>query len=237
MSQDDIDALRMLAERYVQIKVFIAYAEEIQVDHKADILVYKELRDGMDHLMRVLYHRLSAQSADIEDLDGYRDINIGKSIGHLYRAAFDALDATILSLREHISANLSGYTMETVSDVIPNYYMLKIKLNQLTKQAADRRGKKDIGRITDDTFDQYVQDVDELKKLHESVLYAGQELCEHKKSLKIKKWKDIIWSLFLVIFGVIFGIAVKAGYDYLQPTHVESTKQAVQESNFSSKIE
>lgn len=141
LSIDDVAALKNLSERYIQIKLIIAYAEEIQVDHKADIMVYKELRDCLDHTMRVLFARLSSQSLTTDSPKEYRDINLGKSIGHVYRAAFDALDVTVLSFKEHIFSNLKEYSLVTATAVIPDYYNLKIKLNKLSTRAAERRGK------------------------------------------------------------------------------------------------
>ena len=213
LSNDDITALRKLSERYVQIKVIIAYTEEIQIDHKADIMVYKELRDCLDHTMRFLFSRLSSNSLTIDSPDEYRDINLGKSIGHAYRAAFDALDVTTLSLKEHIRNNLKEYSGDTSAAVIPNYYELKIKLNELSTRAAERRGKKDIGNITDSVFDGYVQDVDELKKLHDAVLNAGPELDEHKRQLFWEKWKFKIWGISLVVLGSLGTFIVKWAYD------------------------
>jgi hypothetical protein len=206
LSAEDIDALGRLSERYAQIKLFIAYAEEIQLDHKADILVYKELRDGFDHLMRVLFSRLSLKATVLESPDEYRNINIEKSIGHVYRAAFDALDATILSFKEHINSNLQGYSREAVVAVIPDYYKLKIKLNKLTNRAAERRGKKDIGVITDIAFEEYVDDVTELKTLHTNIINAGPDLDEYKKGLFWEKWKGRIWSVSLVFIGIFLKI-------------------------------
>lgn len=207
LSQDDLAALRQLAERYVQIKYIITYAEEIQVDHKADILVYKELRDAMDHLMRVLLHGLSPESpSQIESGEEYRRVNLDKSAGHMYRAAFDALDTIILSFKEHINSNLSGYSKDVVTKVLPEYFKLKIKLSKLTDRAAERRGKKDIGRITDDVFNEYVQDVSELKTLHEDVLQAGPEFDEYQKDLtkkeKKNKTQSFIQSFILVVLSV-----------------------------------
>ncbi|MBF0161883.1 MAG: hypothetical protein HQL88_06310 [Magnetococcales bacterium] len=206
-SPEDLAALMYLSERYMQVKRLIAYAEEIQVDHKAYILVHKELRDGLDHLMRVLFCRLSSHAGNQADPNRYCGVNIEKSKGHIYRAAYDALDITILSLKEHISANLSQYSRDTVVAVIQNYYDIKIKLNELSERAADRRGKKDIGTITDSAFDEYIQDAHDLKQIHEKILHAGPELDSHEQDLSWKKWRSRFWGIFLVVLGVVFGRA------------------------------
>ena len=196
-------ALRQLSERYMKIKTFIAYAEEIQVDHKADILVYKELRDGFDHLMRVLFCHLSPQADKQADPSKYYVVNIEKSKGHIYRAAFDSLDSTVLSLKEDISSNLSKRSIDTLIAVIPTYYDIKRKLNELSERAADRRGRKDIGKVTDDAFDEYVQDLHDLKKIHKEIINAGPGLDSHEKHLVKKKWLSRLGNIILVILGVI----------------------------------
>lgn len=72
---------------------------------------------------------------------------------------------------------------------------------------------KDIGHITDSIFDEHVQDIDALRKLHEDVLHAGPEFNEHKKQLFWEKWKFRIWGVSLVVLGSLGTLTVKWFYD------------------------
>lgn len=95
----DIPGLRALADLYVQAKALILYSEEVDPDSRSNRQVIKVLRDALDHLMRVIVARVGTQApTDAADPE-YTSRNIHKAIGHIYRAAFDALDGTVLSLR------------------------------------------------------------------------------------------------------------------------------------------
>lgn len=92
----DIPDLKTLADLYVQAKALILYSEEVDPDSRSNLQVIKELRDAFDHLMRVIVARVGTQAPDGASDPDYASRNIHKSIGHIYRAAFDALDGTVL---------------------------------------------------------------------------------------------------------------------------------------------
>lgn len=114
----DIQQLKKLAELYIQAKGLILYSEEIDPESRSNLQVIKELRDANDHLMRVVVARLADNlPSGINDAQSYCHSNLDKAIGHVYRAAFDALDGTILSLREKVAKILDAYPQEVINRV------------------------------------------------------------------------------------------------------------------------
>jgi hypothetical protein len=167
---------------YRDAKALILYSEEIDPDSRSNLQTIKELRDAFDHLMRVVSFHLAPDEAADRAYDGYCQKNVQKAIGHVYRAAFDALDGTVLSLRERVSDALEGYATDVIKTVIPEYWDIKIELNRLTNAVAEHRGRKDVGRDVGKTFDSYVEDIEKLKQFHERLLHAGRELDEQQRA-------------------------------------------------------
>lgn len=58
----DIPALRGVADLYVQAKALILYSEEVDPESRSNLQVIKELRDAFDHLMRVIVARLGSDA-------------------------------------------------------------------------------------------------------------------------------------------------------------------------------
>jgi len=90
----DLPGLRAVADLYIQAKALILYSEEVDPESRSNLQVIKELRDAFDHLMRVIVARVGNQTSPGATDPEYCSKNIQKAIGHIYRAAFDALDGT-----------------------------------------------------------------------------------------------------------------------------------------------
>ena len=145
--------------------------------------------------------------------------NIQKSIGHVYRAAFDALDGAVMSLREKIISGLDEFPLEAVKDILPAYWDIWVKLEELNETIGDHRARKDIGGNIGETLDRFVKDVDILKSFHKKLLSAGPALEEYKerKNQEGKKEKRslvrisitnaIIGGIICALVGVIATVA------------------------------
>lgn len=96
---NELEQLKALAELYIQAKGLILYSEEVDPDSRSNLQVIKELRDSHDHVMRVVALRLSQVQPENPTIspEDYCRKNLEKAVGHVYRAAFDALDGTIVS--------------------------------------------------------------------------------------------------------------------------------------------
>lgn len=213
----DIQQLKKLAELYIQAKGLILYSEEIDPESRSNLQVIKELRDANDHLMRVVAARLAGNlPSSVNDAQSYCHSNLDKAIGHVYRAAFDALDGTILSLREKIAKILDAYPQEVIKNVIPKYWQIRVSLDELTNRIATNRATKDVGADIFSTLEQYVRDTELIKQFYSQLLNAVPSLDEcHARRTKEEKsehnhrfWIHVKAG---VLYSVIVGLSAAAG--------------------------
>jgi hypothetical protein len=190
----ELESLGTISSLYTQAKALILYSEEVDPDSRSNIQVIKELRDAFDHLMRVMAARLTGDVPDQANEYGisentcsiYCEKNIDKAIGHVYRAAFDALDGTVLSLKEKIGAILDNYPPDVIQEVISNYWEIKIFINTLCESVTENRTEKDIAGDISETFKKYVDNVQELKNFYSQLIKSGVALDECNKTHKAK---------------------------------------------------
>ena len=225
-STEEIAQLESLASLYMQAKFLILYSEEVDPDYRSNLQPIKELRDAFDHLMRIIIERFSDDTSSFGDVSGteYFQKNIQKSIGHVCRSAFDALDGAVMSLREKIISGLDEFPLEAVKDVLPEYWDIRVKLEELNETIGDHRARKDIGGNIGETLDRFVKDVDILKSFYKKLLSAGPALEDYKerKNREEKKAKKsqqqisvtnaIIGGIICAIVGVMATVAFSSFY-------------------------
>ena len=68
-----------------------------------------------------------------------------------------------MSLREKIISGLDEFPLESVKDILPEYWDIRVKLEELNETIGDHRARKDIGGNIGETLDRFVKDVDILK--------------------------------------------------------------------------
>lgn len=224
--------LAKLIALYSDAKKIILYSEEVDPTFKSNIQVIKELRDAFDHMMRAIITK-SNGGTDIT----YYNAQIDKAVGHVYRAAFDALDGTVLSLRLKIIEALSGYDLSVIKELLPDYWEIKKFLNELTKKVSENRAEKDIKTDHSELFDKYVAEVDELKKIYDELLSIGSLLDECQKEFvnKNKKTNSFAFnnSIFAAIAGAIVSgilVWVISYYQTASPSNEINHKQAISTS-------
>lgn len=209
----DYEGLKSLADLYLEAKALILYSEEIDPDSRSNLQVIKELRDAFDHLMRVITIRTAASKGTDADDPDYCRKHIQKSVGHVYRAAFDALDGTVLSLITKITDVVDHYPPDVLNQVIPNYWEMKSELYKLSGKIAEHRARKDVGAQIGLTLDRYVQDIEVVKGFYQTVLACGPSLEEcaarHKQHNTKAKWKDRIEKIILVVLSVVLTLLAK----------------------------
>lgn len=218
-SEGEVADVKDITQLYLQAKALILYAEEIDVQNKSNLQIINELRNAFDHFMRVLHRKLipgtpfikskEEEGEDEEedgnescDEEGYHKGQLDKAKGHIYRAAFDALDGTVLTLKSKVEEELRGFPIEIIKEIYPDYYNVKRKLNELVNNVSSHREKKDIGGDTGtgEIFDNYVADIESLKIVHENILSDGPLLVERLKEYKQNKRRP--WAI-AIIAGII----------------------------------
>lgn len=208
LDREELAELKRLAALYVQTKALVLYCEEVDPDSSSNLQIIKELRDAFDHTMRSFVHKFDGIGKNLNPEENlqYTKSHLDKAVGHVYRAAFDALDGTVLSLKIKIAKELDGYEAETIKIVMPNYWDIKKRINTLAGKVASHRETKDIkAEKLSETFENYVTDVDFLKKDYDEILENGPAIEElHKEK---KKGKNFSYAMFFVIsvFSAIVG--------------------------------
>lgn len=228
----ELENVRNLADLYMQAKGLVLYSEEVDPDSRSNIQVIKELRDAFDHLMRVVAARLSDTPPNGANEANYCDKNLEKAVGHVYRAAFDALDGTMLSLKEKVVEVLEGYPLSVVTEVIPDYWVKKTRLNQLTADVADNRASKDVGGNLASTFDKYVADTAELNRFYNELMALGPTLDECKQRQADEQKKEdsrhrtnhflsgLGYSAVIGVFSLVVGFLFGQRHDATKPNPV-----------------
>jgi hypothetical protein len=216
--EEDLEQLKKLGDLYTQSKLLILYSEEVDPSARSNIQVIKELRDANDHLMRVVAARLCDVPPNGSNEPGYCSKNLEKAIGHVYRAAFDALDGTVLSLREKIAQVLSSYPSAVVKEIIPDYWELRTKLDCLTQKIATHRAAKDVAGNVGDTLNLYVSDTEEIKGFYKRVIDSGPALddchAKHKEERHNESrhhlFTHVLGGLGYSFIGTVFGLMLVA---------------------------
>ncbi len=183
-TEEEAARLAALSRLYSEAKSLILYAEEVDPDARSNLQIIKELRDAFDHLMRAISVRFDASRSPGDDDQAYCSNNLSKAEGHVYRAAFDALDGALLSLRVKIAEVASQYPLEALSQVVPDYWRLKRDLERLSTQVAEHRAGKDVGRQISATLDRYVEDVTQVKCFYDELLGCAPLLDEYVAKAK-----------------------------------------------------
>jgi len=217
-SQKEWVSIQELASLYIQAKSLIIYAEESDPDSRSNIQIIKELRDAFDHFMRVVVSRTDPDSPHHQEPD-YGETNINKAMGHVYRATFDALDGTVVSLREKIVALLEPYSPEVIKDIIPDYWNIRIKLEELTQRVAAHRAKKDVGQGVAEVLNDYITDVETLKIFHTKLLNSAAALSECHRRYRGGETKKFYRQLLVGLVCVIIGWGLKS---MIQPSPTQA---------------
>lgn len=58
---------------------------------------------------------------------------------------------------------VDNYPLEVLNQVIPNYWDIKRKLNELSEKVTEHRARKDVGAAIGATLDGYVADVEVIR--------------------------------------------------------------------------
>lgn len=209
LDDEEIEKLTQISKIYVQAKALICYSEEIDPDSKSNIQVIKELRDAFDHTIRVFHRKLLPENENsLKDYGkDYFKKNLEKVIGHVYRAAFDALDGIVLSIKYKVNVELRHIRGDIITEVFPDYYDIKIKILELEKNVAKHREQKDIGHDIIKRYDDYVEDVEKLKDDYKRMLIRTPLIIERFKQDKRGWWRNlgiqILIGIILIVLSVV----------------------------------
>ncbi len=209
-SKPELDSLRRLASIYHRIKAVVLYSEEIDENSRSNIQIIKELRDSFDHVLRVFVNKFNL--SDVKRDTDYNIKNLDKSLGHLYRASFDALDGVVLSLKEQIRYTVENQNQNVLVGVLGDgYWKLKTKLHQLDEEFTNFRSKKDSGdEAIEEIINNYIIKINDLKEIRDTFEKNSNNFSEYKKNTLKKNIRNNIKYIITAIIGAfIYAIVNK----------------------------
>jgi hypothetical protein len=202
-SPEEVDRLQKTTQLYATAKPLILFSEEIDSNSKINPQIWKELRDAFDHFMRVFDDVLLHNKKKRDDNKNYYFENLDKAHGHVYRAAFDALDGASISMRQKIKDLADDHSRQSLQEVIKDYWDIRMQLEGINSRIADLRAKKDVAcDETVNNINAYVEILDQLKKIHKTFLNSMPLLKEWNKRNKRNTAKKIILKLFVLLLTI-----------------------------------
>lgn len=155
---------------YFLTKHYLLLSEEFSTEFDTFLQPIKEHRDAFDHITRV--YGYSMQDKCIDNVDRYKEENMIKAVGHVYRAFFDTADWLSYICRKQIRLILDKYTKTYILEHYPDYENTKDWLNNTVYKIANIRSQKDISSNESELIkevDEYADILNKLLKIHGEV--------------------------------------------------------------------
>ena len=196
-----------LVSLYTKTKKLVLQAEQLDPECRSNIAIFKEQRDALDHLMRALQDALPPVAAPRPD---YFTLQIDKAKGHLFRAAYDALDGLAISCKIRIAEAMTGVSNEAISAVYPEYYDHLTEIERIDLEIADRRNEKDVGDPTLDNLNAYQVEVERLCKLVVQCRAKAKPVREwDKRDARSQVRNKVLWPALGAVGGAALGYYIR----------------------------
>ncbi len=194
--------LEKIVSIHSSIKGMVLYTEEIT--NRANPQELLEVRDALDHILR-------AAKAELEHKTdaNYELVNLDKALGHLCRAGYDVLDWASLVLKQKMENELKGFSMETISAVLTNYYsVIKPNILRISTEIAEIRESKDVAKLTLEEFTKYFSAVIQLREYYEEIIGKKVVLLEVQGKMNTKSRLRWIIPIVTAVVGAVVGWAL-----------------------------
>lgn len=229
-SVSETDA-RDIINFYFEVKSLVSLAEIEDEEQRLCVPAITELRNALDHLMRIghvcVNHGRDATNSGLIDDDDprpripsepaeqkhYCEINFSKIKGHLFRAAYDALDILVLSSLLEFRYVVRNYDFDDICKVISNWptqasnieaAQRLIKRCKMYKDVVgnqdDQEVREDINR---DVVEQYLGAYHDIKKAIRLIQKNSLEIRAAVRARKRETRKTILISLLASIIAAV----------------------------------
>jgi hypothetical protein len=195
--------LQELVAIYSRTKKLVLRAEQIDPGARSNIAIFKEQRDALDHIMRAMAKQF--ESPGNGECDEYCASQFDKARGHLYRAAYDALDGIGVSWKLRINDYLKGVSNEAIKAVYPTYYTEHLpKLDDLDRLIAAHRERKDVVPTTLENLQEYETAVERLAEIGEFARGRVGAIADWNRR---ERGTILLWKIVVPIgVGILVGI-------------------------------
>lgn len=201
---DETKKLKLISAYYEVTKRLLIQGEQVDPENRTLPQVINELRNCLDHIVRVVQFKTGTRSVENDDsTEDYVKANLEKAYSHVYRAAYDALDWIALTVKERIIAEMRDFSVETIKEVLPSYYPeMRPRFEEiLIKDIVELRMKKDVASRNEDNLVQYGILVSELEKIFVKITSRKSGLIEVEIKRKKQYWFGMAWKLLLAFLG------------------------------------
>lgn len=198
MRTEEENQLCELVTLYTKTKKLVLLAEQLDTESKSNIAIFKEQRDALDHLMRALEEALPPSEG--KKPNGYFRLQLDKARGHLFRAAYDALDGLAVSCKFRIKEAMEGISIDAIRAVYPDYYTHLVEVERIDRVIADRRNAKDIGGDSLQNLAAYHDEVEKLCSFVKDCQSRTRALWDwQERDSKSKLKEKLFWPLVLAV--------------------------------------
>ena len=206
LSYDDLWA--KLVKDYFAVKELIIKAENLEKEKRLPINAINELRNALDHIMRVL-------AKEFKVYDGNVNIqqNLIEALEHIYRAGYDACDVIAITLLEEIENLLKPYPTDAILKVWNNFFEDWYPKLEEAKESIEK-AKKIKGNwegFRSEYFHEYLEKAkileDLLNELRKRIGAIHKSYEEIKKNENNQR-KYTLWVVLATLFGAIIGAII-----------------------------
>ena len=217
-NEDFRDSLKELNVLYSKTKRFVLRMEQVDPESRSNLAIFKEQRDALDHVMRALAEFFEKG----EDADGdYMCQQLDNARGHLFRAAYDALDGAGISYKLRIRDAMEGISNEAISAVYPAYYTAALPdVYEVENRITEHRQHKDERRTTMPDLDGYSETIDRLYAHNNDIL---QRIPAFQEWQMRHRRKIIFWSIIFPALLVFLSVLLFTLRDRIFPPRTPTT--------------
>jgi hypothetical protein len=192
-----IDKLDYLQDLYIKSREAIALLENYNQEKDAFLGLYNEMRNALDHIMRMIGGRNKQDVIEKE----FKDTE-----SHLLRAGYDAYELICISLIQYIKVELKKYSPTDIKLGLPSYYSeIREDILKVEKQTASIREKKEHGK---EMFAFYFESAERLIKHIKEIDKSTPTIDEFYNDRIKKENKAKNLTIIVAIIGTLAGIVI-----------------------------
>lgn len=210
-------ALRELGVLYSKTKKYVLRMEEVDPESRSNLAIFKEQRDALDHVMRALTEFFDKGSEADED---YLCQQVDNARGHMFRAAYDALDGAGVSYKLRISAAMEGISNEAIAAVYPDYHKhVLVDVNKIEERIAEHRKLKDERRTKMHDLDDYCVTIDRLYEHSNNII---ERIPSFQDWQRRHRRKVIFWSVITPALLIFLSVTLFTLRDHIFPPRTQN---------------
>lgn len=191
---------------YEEVKKIVLLAEYENKDQKYIISSVNELRNTLDHIMRIFGSPDSLEK------------NFDKAKGHLYRAGYDAYEIIAISKLASISNVKDQFGLEAITIAFPDYFNKMVPLIKETKNElifARANKKIDNGldvKTVEEHFSKFEDISTKLIKIFDELNLKIDGIEDVHRDIQRRNRRNILTMVILgpILVGLIVGIILMA---------------------------